>query len=80
MLSISYFQRETRTLDNGSNLADYWSFSIDSLTMETIDDDGNANTEDIATTQLLDETRYGIVRAKSFHHSSITLKFSLCVA
>lgn len=58
----SYFQRETRVLDNGSKLADYWSFSIDSLTMETIDDDGNSNTEDITTTQLLDQTRYGIVR------------------
>lgn len=57
----SYFQRETRVLDNGSKLADYWSFSIDSLTMETIDDDGNTQTDDIKTTQLLDETRYGIV-------------------
>lgn len=52
-------------LDNGSKLADYWSFSIDSLTMETIDDDGNSQTDDILTTQLLDETRYGIVSQKS---------------
>lgn len=29
--------------------------------METIDDDGNSATEDITTTQLLDQTRYGIV-------------------
>ncbi|KAK9900814.1 acid protease [Cystobasidium minutum MCA 4210] len=58
---LNYFQRETRVLDNGSNLANYWSFSIDSLTMETIDDDGNSQTEDITTTQLLDETRYGIL-------------------
>lgn len=29
--------------------------------MGTVDDDGNTQTDDITTTQLLDQTRYGIV-------------------
>lgn len=64
-IMTSYFPRETRTLENGSNLENYWSFSIDSLTMETVDDNGistAAASLNFETTQLLNETRYGIVR------------------